>query len=263
MTTGRLHHGVDPVTNAATRFAALTNLFDGRTKHRLLQCGVAAGWRCLEVGGGGGSIAGWLSEQVGASGKVVVTDIDTRFLGAFESDNLEIVRHDITQDPMPEGAFDLVHARMILIHLPERDEVLRRLVGVLRPGGWLVCEEFDSVSAPADGVVSPGEVVLKTHGAMQRLSTDNRVERRFGRLLFGRFRALGLAELGADAWLSMVQARSPMAMLLRASYELRRDAMIGAGYVTANEFEGDVARMDADDFMMPSPIMWTVWGRRR
>jgi ubiquinone/menaquinone biosynthesis C-methylase UbiE len=262
MAAGHLHRGVDPVANAATRFAALADLFDARTKRCLLQCGVGAGWRCLEVGAGGGSIAGWLSEQVGAGGKVVATDIDPRFLGAFESDNLEIIRHDITTDPMPEGTFDLVHTRMILIHLPERDEVLRRLAGVLRPGGWLVCEEFDSVSVGADGVISPGEVTLKTHDAMQRLSTDNRVERRFGRLLFGRFRALGLAEVGADAWMSMVQVRSPMTMLLRASYELRRSAMIEAGYVTANEFEADLARMDADDFMMPSPIMWTVWGRR-
>ena len=262
MTTDQIHRPLDPVMNAEIRFLALANLFDARTKCCLLQCGVAAGWRCLEVGGGGGSIAGWLSEQVGCGGRVVVTDIDTRFLESFESENVEIVRHDITRDPMPEGAFDLVHARMILIHLPERDEVLRRLVSVLKPGGWLACEEFDGVSAAPDDVTSPGETMLKTHDAMQRLSADNQVDRRFGRLLFGRFRALGLVELQADAWMGMVQARSPMTTLLRASYELRRKAMIDAGYVTANEFEADLACMESDDFMMPSPIMWTVCGRR-
>jgi len=49
---------------------------------------------------------------------------------------------------------------------------------------------------------------------------------------------------------------------LRASYELRRRAMIDAGYVTDEEFDADLARMEADDFMMPSPVMWTAWGRR-
>jgi hypothetical protein len=60
----------------------------------------------------------------------------------------------------------------------------------------------------------------------------------------------------------MVQSGSPVATLLRASYELRRSAMISAGYLTEEEFERDLARMGHGDFMMPSPMMWTTWGRR-
>jgi hypothetical protein len=62
--------------------------------------------------------------------------------------------------------------------------------------------------------------------------------------------------------MSMVQPESHLARLLRASYERRRDAMIDGGYLTDEEFDRDLARMQADDFMMPSPIMWTAWGRR-
>jgi SAM-dependent methyltransferase len=192
----------------------------------------------------------------------VVTDIDTRFLEPLKRQNLEVLQHDITRDPLPEGTFDLVHARMILIHLPERDAVLRRLAAALKPRGWLVCEEFDGESAAPDAAVSPGEVVMKTHDAMRRISDDRRVDRRYGRLLFGRFRSLGLADVGAEAHMTMVHAGSPIATLLRASYELRRDSMIGAGYISGEEFEADLARMETIDFMMPSPIMWTVWGRR-
>jgi SAM-dependent methyltransferase len=253
---------VDPVSNAAARFAALSTLFDASTRRHLLDRGLAPGWRCLEVGGGAGSIACWLAAQVGSVGRVVVTDVDTRFLDGLVHDNLDVLRHDITRDPMPEERFDLVHARMVLIHLPERDDVLQRLTGVLKPGGWLVCEEFDGISAAPDAQVSPGEVALKTHEAMQRLGGERRVDRRYGRLLLGRFRALGLTTLGADGQMSMVRPGSPMAKLLRASYELRRDSMIERGYITPQEFEADVAKMEADDFMMPSPIMWTAWGRR-
>jgi SAM-dependent methyltransferase len=259
---GSNHGHVDPVRNASIRFAALSSLFDGNTRLRLLECGLATGWQCLEVGGGNGSIAGWMGGQVGATGRVVVTDVDTRFLDALPRGNLEVLRHDITRDPMPERTFDLVHARMILIHLPERDEVLKRLAAVLKPGGWLVCEEFDGVSAAADAVESFGEVALKTHAAMHRLNADRLVDGQFGRRLLGRLRGLGLAEVGAEAKMSMVRSGSTMTTLLRASYELRRDAMIGAGYITAREFDADLARMEADDFMMPSPIMWTAWGRR-
>jgi hypothetical protein len=61
----------------------------------------------------------------------------------------------------------------------------------------------------------------------------------------------------------MIQAGSAFAALLRASYQLRRNAMINAGYITAEEFDRDLARMEEADFMMPSPVMWSVWGRSR
>jgi len=252
----------DLASNASTRFAALADIFDAGTTRHLMSRGVAPGWHCLEVGGGGGSIASWLSERVGTIGRVVVTDIDTRFLEPLKRPNIEVLRHDITCDPLPEGTFDLVHARMILIHLPERDAVLRRLAAALKPGGWLMCEEFDGQSALPDAAVSPGEVVLKTHDAMRRISDDRGVDRRYGRLLFGRFRILGLADVGAEAHMTMVHAGSPGARLLRASYELRRESMIAAGYVSGEEFDADLARVEAIDFMMPSPMMWTAWGRR-
>jgi 2-polyprenyl-3-methyl-5-hydroxy-6-metoxy-1,4-benzoquinol methylase len=264
MTTTPRDTGVlDPVVNASTRFNALSTIFDSGTRRRLLNRGLAPGWHCLEVGGGGGSIARWLSERVGAGGRVVVTDIDTRFVEKLKRPNLEVFCHDITRDQLAEQAFDLIHTRMVLIHLPERDDVLRRLVTALKPGGWLVCEEFDGLSLPPDPAVSPGEAVLKTHEAMRRLNGDRHVDPRCGRLLFGRFRALGLAEVGAEAHLCMVQAGSPFATLLRASYQLRRSAMIDAGYITAEEFDHDLARMEEPEFMTPSPMMWTVLGRHR
>ena len=170
--------------------------------------------------------------------------------------------HDITRDPLPERAFDLIHARMVLMHLPARDRVLSRLLRALKPGGWLVCEEFDRTSVPPDPTMSPGEIALKTHEAMGRLHHDQGVAPHYGRLLPGRLRGLGLIGLGAEARLVMVQSGSWSARLLRASYERRRRAMIDAGYVTEEEFDADLARMEAADFMMPSPLMWSAWGRR-
>ena len=253
---------MDAVHNASTRFSALSALFDAATERHLIDRGVGAGWQCLEVGGGGGSIAAWLGRRVGPSGRVTVTDVETQFLEAVLLRNVEVRRHDISRDSLPEQAFDLIHTRMVLIHLPARDEVLSRLRLALKPGGWLVCEEFDRVSAPPDPAASPGEVALKTHEAMGRVHRDQGVAPQYGRLLFGRMRAMGLVGLGAEARLVMVQPGSWGAALLRASYERRRRAMIAAGYVTDEEFEADLARMDSADFMAPSPLMWTVWGRR-
>ena len=65
---------VDAVANARARYAALSALFDAGTRQHLLDRELAPGWRCLEVGAGGGSIARWLGQRVGPTGRVIATD---------------------------------------------------------------------------------------------------------------------------------------------------------------------------------------------
>jgi SAM-dependent methyltransferase len=247
---------------APTRFAVLSALFDPGTIRHLEACGVGRGWRCLEVGAGGGSIASWLAERVGPTGRVVATDIDPRHLESLNLPNLELHRHDIATDPLPAAAFDLVHARLVLMHLPERETAVARMVSTLKPGGWLVGEEYDSFSMPPDPAVSPGEVLLQTQVALTRLLEDGGVDRLCGRRLCGRLRAHGLLSIGGEARAFMWQRGSPGAALVRATYELLRGAMIDGNYITPQQFDQDIARLDDPDFMMPSPILWSAWGRR-
>src|SRR5437660_10611052 len=179
---------------APARFGALSAMFDTGTIRHLEERGVARGWQCWEVGGGGGSIATWLARRVGLAGRVLATDIDPRFLETLKVPNLAVRRHDIGSDPLAEETFDLIHARLVLVHLPQWRKVLQRLISVLKPGGWLLDEEFDSESVPPEPSTSPGEICLTTDEAMAQLMRDRGFDRYYGRLLFVRFRALGLTE---------------------------------------------------------------------
>ena len=247
---------------AGARFNAISRIFDANTIRHLEGRCIDTGWHCLEVGGGNGSIAAWLSRRVGATGHVLATDIDPRFLKNMELPNMEVRRHDIVADEVPEGAFDLVHCRLVLLHLPERETALRRMISALKPGGWLLVEEFDSASLPADPGANPAEVLSKTQMAMTRVLDDRGVDRRYGRLLLSQLQAHGLVEVDAEARMSLWPGGSSGACLLRANYEQLRTDMIDAGYITEEELEHDLARLERADFLMPSPIMWTVWGRR-
>ncbi|WP_326826339.1 class I SAM-dependent methyltransferase [Streptosporangium sp. NBC_01756] len=119
----------------------LAQLLDPLTLERLGQTGVTDGWNCLEVGAGGGSVARWLAGRVAPTGRVLATDIKPGLIPA--QPGLTVVKHDIVNDPLPSGAFDLIHARLVLSHLPERQRVLERLRAALRPGGWLQIDEVD------------------------------------------------------------------------------------------------------------------------
>jgi ubiquinone/menaquinone biosynthesis C-methylase UbiE len=113
---------------APARFDALSGLFDRGTIRHLEDRGVSESWRCPEVGRGGGSITSWLANRVGPTGHVLVTDIDPRFLEPLAAQNVEVRKHNIVTDPLPDATFDLIHARLVLVHLPERENVLTGLV---------------------------------------------------------------------------------------------------------------------------------------
>ncbi|MEV0911430.1 class I SAM-dependent methyltransferase [Streptomyces hokutonensis] len=124
---------------AAGRFSALESCYDPVSRRQLELTGLATGWRCLEVGGGSASLGDWLGERVGPRGEVTVTELEPRWAASrHRPDHVRLLRHDIVHDPLPGMDYDLVHARLVLLHLPERLEVLEKLVAALRPGGWLV-----------------------------------------------------------------------------------------------------------------------------
>ena len=98
------------------------------------------GKRCLELGAGGGSIAVWLAEQVGESGSVTATDINPVHIPAHP--RLTVLRHDLQTDDLPAGAWDVIHERLVTVHLPARRDILRRMAAALAPGGLLLVEEW-------------------------------------------------------------------------------------------------------------------------
>jgi SAM-dependent methyltransferase len=242
---------------AGHRLALLTQTLDPATQRRMRAIGVSAGWRCLEVGAGNGSIAQWLCSQVGARGRVVATDIDTRFLDALAAPNLEVRRHDISVDDLPDGAFDLVHTRLVLMHLSTREEVLPRLVAASRSGGWLLLEEHDIFPIGASAMEAYGRVF----DAMGRALGDAGARADWGRQLPSRLAAQGLIEIGAEADVPVFRGDSPMAEFLRLSMVQLRERVLGVG-----ASEQDVDRVldaltDTKQWFM-GPAMVAAWGRR-
>jgi SAM-dependent methyltransferase len=129
---------------ADAQLRTLESLLDPLTTARLAAV-LRPGANCWEVGAGGGSVARSMARAVGAEGRVIATDIEPTRVAT--EDNMSILRHDVRSDPSPGGPFDVIHARLVLLHLPERRRVLRQLGQALAPGGWLVVEEWDCATA--------------------------------------------------------------------------------------------------------------------
>ncbi|MFJ7148287.1 methyltransferase domain-containing protein [Streptomyces sp. NPDC100445] len=247
---------------AGRRFDAFATLFDPTTFRHLERLGVRPGARCWEVGAGGTSVVTWLAGRVGPAGQVVATDIDTSRLVTARPP-VEVRVHDVGADEPPGEGFDLVHARLVLVHVPDRERALRSMIRSLRPGGHLLVEDADPALQP---LICPDE-----HGPEQRLA--NRLRQGFRQLLadrgadlsYGRrlprlLREAGLREVEADAHFPVT---SPACTALEAATVRQvRDRLVAAGLATDEEIDRHLTAVEAGTMDLATAPMISAWGRK-
>ncbi len=255
---------------AGQRFTSLETLYDPWTIRHLEATGIGTGWQCWEVGAGGGSIATWLGQRSGPSGHVLVTDIDPRFLvelTTLDHAPFEIRRHDIGIDPLPAQPFDLIHARLVLIHVPARELAIERMITALGPGGWLVVEDFDTtlldISYPTADA-SAAALFQRVYAAQNRLMAARSGEPSltWGRSLYRRLRTAGLVDVGMEGYLTIREGSTAGARLFEANFAQIRQEAISAGFVTSEEIDQALTLLADPDFAISAPVMFTAWGRR-
>jgi ubiquinone/menaquinone biosynthesis C-methylase UbiE len=249
------------------RLTALESLFDGSSRRLLTGLGVGAGWRCLEVGCGAGSVALWLADVVGGTGRVVATDLDTRFLDGHGRANLEVRRHNVVTDPFDDAGFDLIHARAVLVHLPDRQQVLKRLVAALRPGGWLLIEDVDFGGAAAATLAQYMTAPPPAPAAMERiyqavaaLFAANGADPRYGSHVTGALADAGLGHVGAEVHAPVASGGSEQ--WTRGTVEQLAAKLVDTGLTSEADLELFL-RVSAqpDTYYLP-PLMVSAWGQR-
>jgi SAM-dependent methyltransferase len=247
--------------HARERLAALERRHDPGTIRHFETLGVTEGWQCLEVGGGGGSITEWLCRRVGPAGRVVATDINTRFLEALNYGNLEVRAHNIVEDQLEGGVFDLVHSRAVLMHLPLRAVALKRMAAALKPGSWLLAEDGDFISFTVDPRAGQDASDLWDKARIA-LAASGGTDPSYGRRLYADVCALGLADVEAEGRVSMGRGGTPYADFFRLSYSQSRARFIESGHLTPEEVDRLIGLFDDPEFVWMDAVGMAVWGRR-
>jgi len=241
------------------RLHLLEQMLDLDTIRTLEHCGIQPSWRCLELGAGAGSIARWLASRC-PHGQVIATDIGTTFLAGLSAPNLRVLRHDVVTDDFPLGSFDLIHARWLLVNLPEREQVLAKAVSWLAPGGWLVTEEMDLFPVSS----SPHPAIRRFLAAFEQLLADSHgadfhwARRRLPAALA----EVGLGEVGMSVSVKHVGDGSPDDAAYRLSMAQLRSGLVGRGLLSEAEYIAGIAPLD-DPAVIDAPFAnIAAWGRR-
>ncbi|WP_329133745.1 methyltransferase domain-containing protein [Streptomyces sp. NBC_01476] len=257
-TQERYRHGIfsHAISSERRRLELLEKLLDGHTRARFEALGLRAGQEVLEVGGGGGSVARWLA---GKGARVTVTDLDTTFLGDLAEQGVRVLRHDMYTEDFPPGSFDAVHARYVVLHLPDPDRAVARLAGWLRPGGVLLVEEpasFPVMDSPHPAYRTVMRA-FRTH-LEESVGSDTG----WARTLPVPLEKAGLVGIGLDARLQLVSGGDDEAQWWRLNLEQSRSAMVAAGLVEDAVFDAAYQELAAPDFHDLSLAVFTAWGRK-
>jgi SAM-dependent methyltransferase len=249
---------------AGARFEALSTLFDPSTFRHIDALGIGPGWGCWEVGAGGRNVPEWLAARVGGQGRVLATDIDVSWLtGNDDHRGYEVRRHDIGTDPSPEETYDLVHARLVLVHLPQRAAALRALVRSLKPGGWLLVEDADPALQP---LLCPDEsgpaqaLANRLRRGFRSLMAARGADLAYGRTLPRQLRDAGLVDVQADAYFPITAPAC--AALELATVAQVRDRLVASGLATDAEVDEHLANVATGRLDLATSPMVSAWGRR-
>ena len=246
------------------RFGSLEASYDPVTIRHLETIGVTEGWQCLEVGGGGGSIARWLSRRVGETGSVLVTDIEPRWMEGMREANVEVRVHDIVNDPLPEAAFDLVHARLVLVHLPGRRQALDSILRALRPGGWVLIEEFVHPCPVDPRGVGPDEAACfeTILQAQVDFITESGADMDWGRQVYGELRERGCTEIAAEGFFEVWAGGSIGIRLHRANCDQLAERLVASGRADHAQLEKFRQLLDNPALTVNSLTLVSTRGRR-
>ena len=64
--------------------------------------------------------------------------------------NVEVLCRDARSTELPRGSFDFVTARLVLVNVPNPEQIVAEAIGLVRPGGWVAFHEADWIAHVCD-----------------------------------------------------------------------------------------------------------------
>lgn len=232
--------------------------------------GLMPGQRAIDLGCGPRGIIDLLSAAVGPGGEVVGLDADRAHVamaGEYAARrglaNVEVVAADARHTGLPADSFDLVHARTLLVTIPQPAEVLAEMVRLARPGGWVASQEPDVEFTLCYPPLAAFDRLRELFRAgFSRSGADLFIGRRLAEL----YRAAGLEEVGVVAHANVYPPGHSRRMVLPDLTRSLYPIIIERGLADERELaEVDRAVREhlADPCTLVMPhLLFAAWGRK-
>jgi ubiquinone/menaquinone biosynthesis C-methylase UbiE len=232
---------------------------------------LSAGAAAIDLGCGPWGILDLLADRVGPHGRVVGLDADpglvamaTELVTDRALGNVDVLLGDARHTGLDSGSFDVVHARTLLINVPEPERVVHEMVRLTKPGGWVLSFEPD---CEASICYPPNPAYQRLLEIFPRVFTRNGADWRIGRRVAELYRNASLAdvhvEVRSDIYPKGHSRRTIRVDLIRSM----RQYVVELGLARDDELDQVFAEAlehldDPETIVMPS-LNFLVSGRKR
>jgi SAM-dependent methyltransferase len=231
---------------------------------------MARGARVVEIGCGPHGCLELLSERVGPSGSVVGIERSVDAVALARKlvlerglGNVEVLEGDARSTGLPRASFDLATARLVLVNVPQPEQIVAEAAALVRPGGWVAFHEADYVSHICD---PPLDAWTNLVGLLETYSEKNGIDPFIGRKLPRLLRDAGLTEVRVNPIIHIYPPGHGRRNILLDFAENLSERILAQGLVGERELtEMKVTlgkHLANPDTLVVSHLFFQVWGRK-
>jgi len=234
------------------------------------QIRVPPGARVVEIGCGPHGCLDLLAERVGPGGRVVGVErsaeavaLARKLLSQRNLGNVDVHEGDARSTGLPRASFDLATARLVLVNVPQPEQIVAEAVALVRPGGFVAFHEADWVSHVCDPPSSAWDSLVEL---FQTYSVSNGIDPLIGRRLPRLLREAGLIDVRVNPIIHVYPPGHGRRSLLLDFSENLSDRLIAQRLITEPELtalKDNLSRHLADpNTLVVSHLYFQSWGRK-
>ena len=231
--------------------------------------GIMPGERIVDLGCGPGGVLHLLGKRVGPTGAVLgierspdFVSLARRFVADHALPQVEVREGDAYDTGLPRASFDGAHMRLVLVNVPEPERIVREMVSLVRPGGWVASLEADFVGRICD---PPSPAWTRLLDAYVAYSAAQGIDLFVGRRKHRLFRAAGVTDLQVDAVVHVYPPGHDRRPILRDFINNVREKLIDGGFVGRADLERDMTALERHlsdpEVLVTSVLFFRLWGR--
>jgi SAM-dependent methyltransferase len=240
------------------------------SKRLLDQLDIRPGNQAIDIGCGPQGILDLLSERVGPKGKVMGLErnestarLARKFVAERQLRNVEVLEADAKSTRLPRASFDVVHARLVLVNVPEPQHVVEEMIALARPGGVVASHEADWGAFLCNPPSPAWDRLLEVFLAF---SCNNGIDLFVGRKTHQMFRAGGLTDIQVNPVIHVYPPGNNRRNILCDFLENVKDRILAERLITEAEFHERLTELkrhlDDTDTLVISHLFVQVWGKK-
>jgi ubiquinone/menaquinone biosynthesis C-methylase UbiE len=234
------------------------------------QIAVTRGARVVEIGCGPHGCLDLLSERVGPTGRVVGVERSAEAVALARAlisqrnfRNVDVLEGDARATGLPRVSFDLATSRLVLVNVPQPEQIVAEAAALVRPGGWVAFHEADYVSHVCDPPLAAWTTLVEL---LQTYSERNGIDPLIGRKLPRLLREAGLIDVRVNPIIHVYPPGHGRRNILLDFSENLSERLVAQKLVGEPELAGlktDLSRHLADpNTLVVSHLYFQAWGRK-